>query len=189
MGQVELMQRVIDETTKVVDGVTPDQLGMPSPCAGWTVRDVINHITGGATIFAISAEQGSVPDEDLVRLSTGDNLGDDYKGAWKTSVDRAMATFRQPGILDKLVTLPFGQMPFGVALDIAAFDVATHACDIAHATGQDIDDVVLLETALEMGHKVMGPEHRVPGVFDAEQPVADDAPVQERLLAFAGRKL
>ncbi len=73
---------VVDETTVVVNDVADDQLGNPSPCEGWTVRDVINHITGGATMFAISAEQGSVPDEELGRLMGGDNLGDDPQGAW-----------------------------------------------------------------------------------------------------------
>ena len=53
---VELLQRVANETTRVVGAVSPDQLGNDTPCTGWTVRDVVNHITGGATMFAISAE-------------------------------------------------------------------------------------------------------------------------------------
>lgn len=188
MSNVALMQRVIDETVEVVNGVTPDQLDTPSPCDGWTVRDVINHITGGATMFAISAEEGSVPDDELARLMGGDNLGDDYKGSFAKAADRAMSAFRQPGVLDKIVKLPFGEMPAGVALDIAIFDVATHACDIAHATGRTVTDTELLEAALVMGHQMVGPELRVPGVFGDEQPAAPDATAQDRLLAFAGRK-
>ena len=65
VDSVMLLQRVVDETTQVVNDVSEDQLANPSPCEGWTVRDVLNHITGGATMFAISAEQGSVPDEVL----------------------------------------------------------------------------------------------------------------------------
>ena len=80
MDSVKLLQRVVDETTQVVNDVSDDQMANPSPCEGWTVRDVLNHITGGATMFAISAEQGSVPDEVLGQLMGGDNLGDDPKG-------------------------------------------------------------------------------------------------------------
>jgi hypothetical protein len=29
----------------------------------------------------------------------------------------------------------------------------------------------------------------VPGFFDAEQPCSDDAPADQRILAFAGRKV
>jgi uncharacterized protein (TIGR03086 family) len=189
VDSVALLQQVVGETTVVVNGVTPDQLANPSPCEGWTVRDVINHITGGATMFAMSAEQGSVPDEELGRLMGGDNLGDDYQGAWARAADRAMTAFSQPGVFDKTVTLPFGEVPAGVALNIAVFDVLTHAVDIARSTGQDVQDTELIETALAMGHQMVGPELRIPGVFDAEQPAPADAPAADRLLAFAGRRI
>ena len=42
-----------------------------------------------------------------------------------------MTAFEAPGAMDKIVALPFGQMPAGVALNIAIFDVATHAVDLA----------------------------------------------------------
>src|SRR4029453_355341 len=116
VDNLQLLQRVVVETTTVVNAVTDDQLGNPSPCEGWTVRDVINHVTGGATLFAISAEQGSVPDEVLGQLMAGDNLGDDYKGAWAKAADRAMHAFGEPGVLEKIVKLPFGERPAGVGL-------------------------------------------------------------------------
>jgi uncharacterized protein (TIGR03086 family) len=118
----------------------------------------------------------------------GDNLGDDFKAAWGTAAKRAMSAF--DGLdLSKPVTLPFGEMPAGVALNIAIFDVATHACDIAEATGQSIADTDLLETALGFGKQMIGPELRVPGVFGPEQPCPDDASVTQRLFAFSGRKV
>jgi len=189
MDSVAMLQRVADQTTGVIDKVVPDQLGYPTPCTEWTVRDLINHLTGGATMFAVSAEQGSVPDELMGQLMGGDNLGDDYKGAWKAASTHAMAAFGQPGVLEKTVRLPFGEMPAGIALNIAIFDVATHATDLARATGQTITDTELLEAALEMGRQMVGPELRQPGVFDTEQPAPADAPIADRLLAFAGRKI
>jgi uncharacterized protein (TIGR03086 family) len=189
VDSVMLLQRVVDETTDVVNDVSEDQLGNPSPCDGWTVRDVINHITGGATMFAISAEQGSVPDEEIGRLMGGDNLGNDPQGAWAAAAARAMSAFQQPGVLDKVVKLPFGEMPAGVALNIAVFDVLTHAVDIARASGQQVKDTELIETALTVGRQMVGPELRIPGVFDAEQPCPEDAPPADRLLAFAGRRI
>jgi uncharacterized protein (TIGR03086 family) len=189
VNELELLQRVVDETTRVVNHVSDGDLGASSPCEGWTVRDVLNHITGGATMFALSVEQGSVPDDELARLMGGDNLGDDPQGAWDTAAEHAMAAFEAPGAMDKMVTLPFGEMPASVALSIAVFDVLTHAVDIASSTGQHVEDVDLLESALAMGHQMVGPELRQPGVFDPEQPVAADAPAETRLLAFAGRRV
>ena len=109
---VALLHRVVDESTRLVDGVTPDQLG-----------------------------------------------------------------------------LPFGEMPAGVALNIAVMDVATHSCDIARATGQKVTDAGLYEAALAMGRRMITDDFRQPGVFDVEQPCAADAPVEDRLLAFAGRRI
>ena len=189
MDELMVLQRVVEETNRVVDHVSDSQMTNPSPCEGWCVRDVLNHITGGATMFAISAEQGSVPDDMIGELMGGDNLGDDPKGAWATASTKALAAFGVPGVLDKVVTLPFGDMPASAALSIAVFDVLTHAVDIALSTDQRIEDVELVETALAMGHQMVGPELRQPGIFDAEQPVAADAPATTRLLAFAGRRV
>jgi uncharacterized protein (TIGR03086 family) len=189
MDSAAQLQAVVDEVTRLVGGISTEQLGNQTPCAGWTVRDLINHITGGATMFAMSAEQGEVPDDVFGRLLGGDNLGDDPQGAWTTAAARAMAAFAIPGVLERIVKLPFGEMPAGVALNIAIFDVATHAADLATATGTAIDDTELLENALAMGRQMIGPELRVPGMFDAEQPAAPDAPVMTRLLAFAGRRV
>lgn len=190
MEPVATMDRVIAESRRLVDGITPEQLTNQTLCTEWTVRDVLNHITGGATYFARVAEEGSVPDDDLPQLlGGGDNLGDDYKGAFNTAADRAMAAFSQPGVLEKIVKLPFGEMPAGVALNIAIFDVSTHNCDIAEATGQQMQDQDVLDAALKVGRQTVQPEMRSPGFFDAEQPCADSASAQERLLAFAGRKV
>jgi uncharacterized protein (TIGR03086 family) len=183
------MTKVLDRAGRVVDGVSPDQLGNSTPCTEWTVRDVINHVVGGATMFAECVEQGSVPDDRLGQLMGGDNLGDDYKGAFHTASDRAAAAFGGPGALEKMVKLPFGEMPAGVALNIAVMDVMTHAVDIARATGQKIDDDELLATALTIGRQLITDDFRMPGVFDAEQPAPEGASAEDKLLAFAGRKV
>jgi uncharacterized protein (TIGR03086 family) len=189
MDSLTMLGRVVTETQRVVDNVTPDQLSAPSPCTEWTVRDVINHITAGSTMFSMSAEFGSVPDAEVARLMGGDILGDDYKGAFRAASDHAMEVFHQPGVLDKVVTLPFGELPARVALDIAVMDVAVHALDIATATDQTVDDDELLEAALAKGHETIGPDFRRPGIFDDEQEAPPGASTADRLLAFAGRKV
>jgi len=189
MDVVATFERVLDRTNEVVDRVEPDQLHNATPCAEWDVRAVINHITGGATMFAECVEQGSVPDARLGELMGGDNLGDDFKGRYRAASDRARATFAMPGALDKMVKLPFGEMPAGAALNIAIMDVMTHAADIAKATGQSIDDEEILTVALDVGRNLVSDDFRQPGIFDAEQPADPSASAADKLLAFAGRKV
>jgi uncharacterized protein (TIGR03086 family) len=184
-----MLQRVVDTTTDMVNHTTAAQLSNPTLCAEWTVKDLINHMVTGATMFAISAEQGSVPDDELGRLMSGDNVGNDPSAAWDAASKRALTAFEAPGAMEKIVKLPFGEMPGGVALNIAIFDVATHAVDLARATGQTVSDTELLEDTLVIAQQMLSPELRKPGIFGDAQPCAGDAPVDDRLLAFTGRKI
>jgi uncharacterized protein (TIGR03086 family) len=186
---LEMLQRVVATTTDVIGHTTKAQLSNPTLCTEWTVKDVINHMVTGATMFAMSAEQGSIPDDVLGKLMGADNVGDDPKAAWGAAASRALTAFEAPGVMEKVVKLPFGEMPAGVALNIAIFDVATHSVDLAKATGQKVTDTEMLEDALLLAQQMMGPQLRQPGIFADEQPCPDNAGVDDRLLAFAGRKI
>ena len=90
--------------------------------------------------------------------------------------------------MDRIVKLPFGEMPAGVALNIAIFDVATHAWDLAKATGQSTDlDPEVSTIAYQVAQNMLNDDLRNSGMFGPEVTVADDAPVADRLAAFAGR--
>ena len=187
--ETDLLRRSVAELQRLTDNTKPEQLDQPTLCTEWQVRDLLNHLVGGATMFAISAEQGDIADEEVGRLMSTDQLGDDYKGAVVAAGDRALAAFDQPGVLEKMVKLPFGTMPAGVALNIAIFDVTTHCCDLARATDQQIDDDGLVEAALAAGQQMITAEWRGTGMFGAEQPAPEGGSASDRLLAFAGRQL
>jgi uncharacterized protein (TIGR03086 family) len=188
MDQVATMSKVLDETNRIVGGITPDQLDNPSPCAEWTVRDVLNHVTGGATMFAVCVRDGSISDEQVGALTTGDNLGDDYRGAFSDAATAAIDAFGEPGAADRMVVLPFGTMPAGVALNIAVFDVTIHTWDLARASGQEMQlDAETLTTAYELA-QAMIPGMREGGVIGAEIAVSPDAPLEDRLAGLAGRQ-
>lgn len=191
MSEVDLMRKVITETKKVVAGIKPDQLGDPTPCTEWDVRALLNHITGGSMMFAECVEHGSIADEEMGRLMGTDLVGDDYERVFGDAADRATAAFDAPGALAKTVKLPFGEMTAAIALHIAVFDVTTHALDLAQATGQSTStfDPEVLQAAWEAGQAMIGPEMRAPGLFDPPQDAPADAPLTDRILAFAGRKI
>jgi uncharacterized protein (TIGR03086 family) len=187
MDNVELLQQVVDETRRVVENTKDAQLANKTLCTEWTVRDVINHVAGGSKMVAESLRTGAVSGERYGELMGGDNLGGDFRGALKAASQEALDAVREPGAMERMATLPFGEVPGAAVVMIGIFDVMTHACDIAQATGQTIDNTALLETALEVGHQTIPPEMRAPGIFDPEQAAASDAPAMARLLAFAGR--
>jgi uncharacterized protein (TIGR03086 family) len=183
------MQRVVAEANRVVGGITPDQLDQPTPCSDWDVRALLNHVTGGSDMFAEGVSQGALSDERAGELLGTDRLGDDYQGAFAAATQRALEAFEAPGAAEKMVTLPFGTMPAGVALNIAIFDVAVHTWDLAKATGQSTAlSPEVLEPALAVGTAMIDDNMRNTGMFGPAVSVADDAPTQDRLAAFAGRQ-
>jgi uncharacterized protein (TIGR03086 family) len=187
MDQAAMMGKVLDETNRVVGGIEPSQLDNPSPCDEWTVRDVLNHVTSGATMFAVCVRDGSISDERLGELMTGDSLGTDYKGSFRAASTAAMDAFAEPGAAEKMVKLPFGEMPAGVAINIAIFDVATHTWDLAKGTGQTMQlDPEVLGAAYELA-QAMIPDMRAGGLVGEEVIVAVDAPMEDRLAGLAGR--
>ena len=188
MDEVATMHKVLEMTGRVVDNIEPAQLDNPTPCTEWTVRDVLNHVTGGATMFGLCVRDGSVPDEKLGQLMTGDNLGTDFKASFHRATDDAEAAFAVPGAMDRVVKLPFGEMPAGIAVNIAIFDVATHAWDLAKATGQSTAlDPEVSTIAYQVAQNMLNDDMRSSGLFGQEVAIADDAPVADRLAALAGR--
>lgn len=186
MEGLEFLGRSADQLDRLVDNVKPEQLDEQTLCTDWKVRDLLNHLAAGGQIFALSAEQGSVPDEEMGRLMSTDQLGDDYKTSLRSVTGRVKTAFAQPGVLDKVVKLPFAELPAAAAMNIAALDVTIHCCDLARATGQHVDDDELLQTALASARQTISPEFRQPGTFDAERTTSSEG-AEDRLLAFAGR--
>ena len=135
----DILARVLSELGQVIGGIQADQLSAPTPCTEWDVRGVLNHVTGGSIMFAECIENGSVSDEELGRLMSTDLVGDEPSAVFGAAADRALAAFGAPGALEQTVTLPFGTMPAGVAANIAQFDLAVHALDLAYATGQSTE--------------------------------------------------
>ena len=82
----------------VVGGITPDQLDNSTPCAEFTVRGVLEHMIGGATMFA-AAFRGIGPSPP----DTADVLGS--FGPTLTGLVQAM---HSPVALERTLQAPFG---------------------------------------------------------------------------------
>ena len=113
----------------VVAGITPDQLDRPTPCADFTVRGVLEHMIGGATVFA-AAYRGEAPAEpDL----------SDPLGGFGPALGDLVAAISAPGALDRTVAAPFGEVPGETFARFVVLDGLVHGWDLATATGQPYD--------------------------------------------------
>ncbi len=178
------LDTTIDALTALIEGTRDDQLANRTPCAMWTVRDLINHVAGGGHLFAAAFRGEEVP----MPAGMPDFLGDSPSQGWKASIEDFRSALPPAGERDRMATLPFGTMPISVALDIATLDLMTHCWDLATATGQTPNlDPSAVEAAAAAAPHMIPPEGRMPETFGPVVEVADSAPALDRLVAWLGR--
>lgn len=171
--------------TALIAGMTPDQLDNPTPCNDWSTRDLLNHVVGGAHMFA-AAFSGQPPAGG--HDGPVDLLGDDPAAAWQGAVDAFIAGVNSPGALDNIVPMPWGPTPGTVMYELLKFDVLVHAWDLARATGQSFDpSAELVDGTIEIARQLISPEFRASGAFGPELDAPAGASPIERLAAFTGR--
>ncbi len=133
----ETLERAFAMTRGLLANVTPDDYDSPTPCPSWSVRDLVNHIAEGANWFALCVNAGEAPDPDPthgVDYAAGDLLA-----SYDQGVAASLAAFGAPGTLERIVKLPFGELPGAAFMGIATNDVFVHGWDLAKATGQPSD--------------------------------------------------
>jgi uncharacterized protein (TIGR03086 family) len=182
----EVHRRALKETRRFVAGVGPDQWSIATPCEGWDVRALVNHLVSGnwwAAELAAGQSIGDVGD----RLD-GDLLGADPLGAYDASGAAAADAFAAPGALDAPCAVSYGPVPGSVYAGHRLIDVLIHGWDVGKATGQDtVLDPDLVQTCWE----VVEPQAellRGSGAFADAVAAGADADGQTRLLAVLGRR-
>jgi uncharacterized protein (TIGR03086 family) len=166
--------------------VGPDDWDAPTPCADWTVRDLVNHLV---------VEQLWVPDMLAGRTVAevgdrfdGDQLGDDPLRVWQESSQAARAAWLAPGAVTRTVHLSYGDEraeEYGWQMTT---DLAVHGWDLATALGVDAGIPDGLAAAL-LGY--VEPQLALwsgSSMFADPVPVPDDAAAPARLVALLGRQ-
>jgi uncharacterized protein (TIGR03086 family) len=178
-------ERALDETARIAEGVRSDELDLPTPCTQWDVRALLNHMVGGNLRFAALAE--GTP---LTRAAAAqDLLGDNPSRAYRESAEAMKRAWRQPGRLEGMYELPIGVLPGQAALTLRLNEAILHGWDLARATGQPADlDGRLAAHVLGFAEQALAtPESRAARIGPSV-PVAADASVTDRLVAFLGRQ-
>ena len=153
----------------------------PTPVAQWRARDVVGHLTTWLPALVASGCE--------VRLDPVPSAEEDPVGAW-AGLDGQLRSLLDDPATEEVVFEHehIGRMPLPQMLDqFFTSDVVFHTWDLARATGQDdrLDEAYLAEALAGMqAHAEM---IRSSGQFGEQQPVPEDASVQERFFAFIGR--
>lgn len=173
-------------TAEVLAGVTDEQLTAPTPCEDLCLDDLVAHVGGLAAAFAAAGRKEFGPLTD-----TPPTFGAKPDENWRTEYPARLTdladAFADPAAWEGMSRAGGVDFPAEVAGMVALTEVVIHGWDIARATGQPYDvDPETAEAVLPHVTQIAA-EEPVEGLFGAPVPVADDAPVLDRLAALTGR--
>jgi uncharacterized protein (TIGR03086 family) len=171
--------------------VTDAQWETPTPCEGWTVRDLVIHVISGNKM-TVRILGGGSKEEAMADLEGSPALRAerDLYAAFVASADEQAKAFREPSALDRTVHHPAMDMSGAQQLGFRTGDLALHAWDLARAIGGDEQlDEDLVQHVWD-GLQPMAPFIGEIGVFGTGPSggVGEDAPLQQRLLDLSGRR-
>lgn len=164
-----------------VDAITEAGWDRPSPCAGWSARDVVAHLAAWVPAFFRDAGGLVLPES---------KPGVGPAEAWH-GLDGALQTgLEDPEVAAQIVHHPMaGQHRFDDAVgQFVLGDVLIHTWDLARAAG--LDDTLDPELVHEMlvGIEPLDAILRASGQYGPRVPVPADSSEQTRLIAFTGRQ-
>jgi uncharacterized protein (TIGR03086 family) len=183
---VDQMEHAFALATDVLEHVGPSEWSAPTPCEGWTVRDVVNHMVGGAKIVSTELSgRGEGVDYYVNHL-----LEVDPVDAYRAAAADAVAVFRaDPGLVERIIPMPWGPETGATVATMFMGDHFAHAWDVARATGQPTDlDPDLAERLMPFARDYAD-RFREPGMFAAERVPPPGASAADRLAALLGREV
>lgn len=164
---------------RTLAAVPDDAWDLPSPCAGWTARDVVGHMVDvhGMMLKPLDRTLVDVPP-----------VASDPLGAFRAANAQVAAVVDDPSTAGTAYDGYFGPTTVGATIDqFLALDLVVHRWDLGRATGQQVEidreDMERIRRDVEN----LGDTARQANVFGAPVDVGPDASEQDRFIAFLGR--
>jgi uncharacterized protein (TIGR03086 family) len=171
--------------TEAVEQVPPENWDQPSNLEGWSMRDLVGHVTGSAAKIVTLVEGGEVwkaPSQPA-----------DWKCEDPAARLRELAARLQDALssadLDARPS-PQGEVPLHRALTYPVSDLALHSWDVYRSQDRLVElPEAMLAFCRELVESVPEDMLRRPGGFGPAQPVPEDATPTARLMAYLGRSV
>ena len=178
MDPITQLEQLGPHLGRVVSGIGPDQLDLPTPCAKFDVRAVLEHMIGGAVVFA-AAFRG----EEATPHEVPDPLG-----SFGPALGDLVAAITAPGALERTVAAPFGEVPGETFCRFVVLDGLVHGWDLATVTDQAYEPPgELVAAAFDFARQTLDPL-RDGDTFAQPVESAPDASPIERLANYTGRR-
>jgi uncharacterized protein (TIGR03083 family) len=165
-----VLRRGLDQLAGLLDTVPAGAAGNPTPCAEWTVQDLVDHVVAAPARFARMARG------EAVDWAVTPPAGEEPAARLRAHADALLRAVREAE----------GAPP----VDWQCAEIAVHTWDLATALGRptgDLDPEVAERGLAFMSASLTG-ENRAPA-FGPERPAPEGADAYQRIAAFAGRSV
>ncbi|MEO3804205.1 TIGR03086 family metal-binding protein [Nonomuraea sp. B1E8] len=180
---VALLERAIEYAVGSLRVVTPDVLCRGTPCSGWSLQRLLDHVDDSlrslneaAASRAVELCGAAAPRPAAVNPAL--LLRDDATavlGLWTAL------------LADEPVSIGGWHVSSPMVAAVGAIEIAVHGWDVARSCGEHRPiPPAMAEELLELARVFVTPADR-PGRFAARVVVPRQAPAQDHLLAFLGR--
>jgi len=167
--------------------VRAENLGLPTPCEHWCVRDLLNHMVGGQRRYIMLLGGAATAEVEATRAL--DHLGSDPVAAFDAAHVNLSKAFLAPGALDAIVHHRGGDRTGRDLLLMRTVEYTVHGWDLSRAIGLDesidgrLAEYLLAEVASAC-HLWDGPR----GAFTARITLEVGSTTQAQLLSLTGRR-
>jgi uncharacterized protein (TIGR03086 family) len=190
MDMVELDRAAVEASVAVAARLTSDDLARPTPCAGWTVADLLAHMIAQHHGFAAAAAgTGADP-----AVWTVHSIAGEPASAYAAAAAAVLGAFAETDVLSRRFRLPeispTVEFPAAQAISFHFVDYVVHSWDLAKSLGAPVDFAPdVLAAAYEVATKVPTGEARLaPGAaFRPEVAAPAGSDQLDRIVALLGR--
>jgi len=178
------------DTVRALDTGALRVLTAGTPCTGWDVRRLVNHLLFWGPPLAGAGRKAAVPPPaagEEVDLTAAYGAGG-WAGALAASVQGVVDAWTDQAAWEGVTTLGAPpELPAPVIGGMVLGELVVHGWDLAAALGRPVgwdDEVLGLLHATVAGTAEQG---RAMGVYGPAVTVPDDAPLLDRVLGLTGR--
>ncbi|MFC5180570.1 TIGR03086 family metal-binding protein [Actinomadura harenae] len=178
--------------TGVLAAIPDDGMDAVTPCEGFSVATLLDHMDGLTAAFARVARKQVGPGASRPPAPSAEHLAADWRTRVPEQLKDLVVAWREPSAWDGMSEAGGVPLPSAVLARVALDELILHGWDLARATGQPYDvpaDEAEICLALLAGQPAPSEDGPRPpgGAFGPPVPVPDDAPALDRLVARSGR--
>jgi uncharacterized protein (TIGR03086 family) len=180
MSAIALLVAAVSYALRACAPIGPGQMSLPTPCAGWDLRDLVGHLSDGMADLEIALRTGRLDLPNPPAAPGGDPVEVLRDRAAELVCSAYGYASPEPFVL--VGGLP---MPAGLVTSTGAVEIAVHGWDVAQSLGgAEAIPAALATRMLGLGPLLVAGRD---GLFAPQVPVPAQASPGDRLVGYLGR--